>query len=701
MTRSNRFAWTFALKIAVCALAAAAAAATRPSLAGRGDWKVAPGPLEISSEEKAIQPDPARQMQHLVVLLEETDRDERGMPGWTAKVSYHLRAKVLSAEGRSIGDLVLEDPARGDSPVTEFWAISIGPDGKKSSMQKSDLKEQGEGSNRTLRGVIPGIEPGSIVDFGYTMYRNVRFLNVQPIQRTYPVRELRYRWWPDTRLNHTVRSTLSDDLDVDIRRDGQAIVLQAKNLPAVPQEPFMPAEQAVRAAAYFYYPLSGIAPHYGVPSDLIFELIDRGVIRWDSRLANTKFEPDAWWKEEARRFCGAIDTFAEKDAVAGAIQDLGDGPAGESLESKLRRAYGWLGSKLVRTDRMTAEQYETGRSLVQEFVDWQPRGMKQVLASKAALPWQMAFAYIAMARGLGAQADPVLVTDRTERYLDQWLMTMGQFDTVLVAVRAPGEPDEKAVIVDPGSGLPYGEVPWYYTGAPALLFQESGTRRVSVPAAGIDRNVLVSQVHAELDDDGEIVSWTKKGTGQQGYEDRLQLRRMRPDRRQDQLELHCGGGGELHVTKAEAPGLLGDPSGGFEIACEAETTVIAPAAGAATWTVGFEGPWIGEIPLFVDTERAHPAIFDFSKIDKMTFEVKAPDGYALAALPPPIHIEERFGRYKASFAKTDDGFRVEREFMFGPLIVMPDEYGDLRAFLQNVRKADKTMVDLVKAGSGS
>src|SRR5262245_33385693 len=74
------------------------------------ELSVGPGPAVISAEERALQPDPARGAEHAVILLEETDHEEDALR--PSRTSYHLRAKILSAEGRSLADV--EIPHSGE-----------------------------------------------------------------------------------------------------------------------------------------------------------------------------------------------------------------------------------------------------------------------------------------------------------------------------------------------------------------------------------------------------------------------------------------------------------------------------------------------------------------------------------------------------------------------------------------------------------
>ena len=55
-----------------------------------------------------------------------------------------------------------------------------------------------------------------------------------------------------------------------------------------------------------------------------------------------------------------------------------------------------------------------------------------------------------------------------------------------------------------------------------------------------------------------------------------------------------------------------------------------------------------------------------------------------------MKLDEKFGRYELTIVKTDDEFHVSRKLALLPLRVPAEEYEDLRKFLAEVSRADKT-----------
>ena len=157
----------------------------------------------------------------------------------------------------------------------------------------------------------------------------------------------------------------------------------------------------------------------------------------------------------------------------------------------------------------------------------------------------------------------------------------------------------------------------------------------------------------------------------------------------------------MEIVKAEAPRVATDLSAAFHLSCEGESSENVPGESTARWRMPVDGPWMGNVIFLASTERKHPVVLDFPKIDRTILDISPPSGFEAAPPPAAVHIEERWGRYTLEVKRAGAGFHVEREFMFGPILVKQPEYLALREFLQRIRKADQMDVEFVRAGGGS
>src|SRR5438093_1436958 len=185
---------------------------------------IEPGPSAMTEEDKAIQADPAQGIEHGVVLREEYERNEN--LGTDNKYGYHMRAKILSQEARSIGDIVIPyDMNMGD--LYDWWGRTILPDGSVQELKKEELQDEitadlGTKRIRHLKGALRGIVPGCVIDYGY-VYRGKGGIILEhriTLQRPWPIRSFRYRWVPFSNRASAYRVNHAEGLKITTTKDG-------------------------------------------------------------------------------------------------------------------------------------------------------------------------------------------------------------------------------------------------------------------------------------------------------------------------------------------------------------------------------------------------------------------------------------------------------------------------------------------------
>jgi hypothetical protein len=302
-----------------------------------------------------------------------------------------------------------------------------------------------------------------------------------------------------------------------------------------------------------------------------------------------------------------------------------------------------------------------------------------------------------MARAIGADARIVLAVDRSDRFWNQLLKSTDQFSYTLVAVRGPGEPEDKFAFVDAGSGLPYGEVRWRATGVTAMVCSAKGGASVVIPPAPPKANRADTHVTLSFSEqnDAILAKWDRTQSGAGGVDHRRWLRNLDTRERKETLDRLCGASGTVDVTAADLPGLE-DSSKPFRITCEAEDSSTGIDAGTGSYSLYVMGAWWPETPEFTATTRAQPVLFDYPRVDITGIDVTAPRGFKPKSAPPPVKLESPYGRYELYVTATPTGYHVDRAFALGTLVAKPDEYGPLRKFFDDVRNADRTRVQFEK-----
>jgi len=241
------------------------AAAAGNAIAGSAtDIKIQPGPSVMSTVEREIVADVGKGVQHGVVLVEETERNDN--VGTISEIAYRMRAKILSPEGRGLGDISISVERPAD--LKKFWGRTILPDGEVRELLQTQLTAQSVAKNwagemQVLKGALPGVVPGCVIEYGYVVQlESIQRMSRVFLQKAWPVRSLRYRWVPSTYAPASYLLSRSESLPIDAKYDSHSVLITAHDLNPVPEEPSMPPLDEVRASATFYYTTNEKAQEY-------------------------------------------------------------------------------------------------------------------------------------------------------------------------------------------------------------------------------------------------------------------------------------------------------------------------------------------------------------------------------------------------------------------------------------------------------
>lgn len=633
------------------------------AVAGKKGLEIEPGPRKMTAAERAIEPDPARRIEHGVILLHEMEWDQSDI--FRLIITSRQRAKVLTNEARGLGDIDVPFVSEA-MKVKRFWAFAILPDGTVHELAEDDLAFQVEEESRrassgSLRGSLPGIEPGSVIEWGYELRVDVAIPPLPVvIQEEWPVLERTYRWKPAKQLTsaYSLSTPRGGELDMDIDVEDGAVILRARNLPPRIDEPYAPPQATRDAALWCYY-------------------------RFTSAQDSAQFWTLAG-KEEAR----ALERFSKGREVRKAIDEMGL-PRDASLDQKLRHAYDWLLDNVENTSLRSVGERE---KVLDPSADDVKDRAKHVLRKRLGTGSQLDKVFVAFARELGAEANIVRVVDRSEGFWNPMIFSTWQFDGSVVAVRPKGAGLDAITMVDPGSGLPYGLVPWWFTGAQGVLMQEEGYRVVTVPPSEPATNASLTTARVELEEGGELftASWSREGRGQRAYRKR-RLRQLTPADLQERLYDACGAGGSIEVLAAEAPG-LDDLQAPYRITCEAEafTGMANPEVTHYSFSVG--GPWLEPMPDIGEPPRTHAVVFSFPRRDVTELHIEAPPGMVPGEPPPPVQVDSPFGSYRIEAQPTETGFHVTRTFTLSALFIPPEKFREIKRLLDEARRGDDLAV---------
>lgn len=583
-----------------------------------------------------------------MILVEETELNEDY--GTDVERKYHMRAKILSNEARDLADI--EIPLGDREKITDWWGRTLLPDGTVLDVEERELTEQdvvraGRWEVRALKVALPGVVPGCVIDFGYTVKSETRYRSRRvKLQQKWPVLRMRYRWKPTSAYPSAYRVYRSQGLDIAVERDRNAVLIEGRNLPPVAEEPMMPPDHEVRAAAILYYLSHNVSYKY-------------------------------FWDDKAKEFAKNTRRSASGGLVQRALSAL-EGHRDADLLTQLKQAYDWIGANVDNPLFL-------GRTAAPQDV-----------SAGAEDPLDQLF--IEIARELGAAAHVVLAPDRRRHVWDRELKTLRQFEARLVAAYPPDEPDVEVIIVDPSSGLEFAEIPWWVSGVEGLMATREGAQSVFLPPSSPAKNIAQTNAKLRFSDDGTalIAESTRVARGAVGVELAQLQAGLTTAARQDRLDRMCGFGPDVEIRVAEA--VVGYPGVTTKLTCDTERFLPEPVQSFGRYLLSWGGPWVGPPPQLPPGPREHPVVFDFPRVEILELEFNLPDGFRLEELPADTNLVTPYGKYALAFSSTPEAAKVERAFALLPLAVPPDEYDALRAFLEDVRQGDATRLTIERLG---
>lgn len=226
-------------------------------------------------------------------------------------------------------------------------------------------------------------------------------------------------------IQHTQR--LPGNAHVIMNPNG-AYTLEVQDVPAFVHESYAPPEDAFRYQVRFFY--------------------------------TPAVTPDVYWNDEPKRWSKRVDDFAEQTrAIRDAASQITTGA--DTPEAKARKLYDAV-QALDNTDFYRAKTEEERKQL---HLKKNLKHAEDVWREKSGSGNDIAELYLALARAAGLNADGVQVADRSKRIFDASLLSLHQFDALLVALHIDG----KDIYLDPGEKLcPFGQLHWSHTLAGGL-----------------------------------------------------------------------------------------------------------------------------------------------------------------------------------------------------------------------------------------
>jgi transglutaminase-like putative cysteine protease len=627
-----------------------------------------PDELKMTSDPKA--PGAAA----VYLDYEETDNDAQHSQ------IYYSRIKVLTEKGKEAA--TVEIPYRGgEFSIGSVSGRTIHSDGtivpltvkpEDLLIQKYTEVEAGHETYaeqvREQRTVftLPSVEVGSILEYSYQLRFNAQFYwHLDPdwqVQQRYFVHKAHYLFTPTVMLNLLWWPNLPQSAKIITDAAGRYI-LDVKDIPAAPDEEWMPPTDSVLYKVHFYY-----------------------------RGEADSMDVDDYWKDEAKNWSKDVDHFAEptkpiRDAVAGLIAP------GDNDLLKAQKLYAAV-EALDNTDYSR----QVGASELKQLNQKEASRAEDIWAQKRGNSNDLALLYLSLLRAAGLAAYATAVVDRDRGIFDASYMTLEQLDSTLVILNTGG----KDVLLDPGEKMcPFGTVNWRHSDAGGLRQSADGPGRAVTPAQVFATNTIKRLGEITVDPHGGITGTLQiVMTGQEALAWRQTALEVDAAELKKQFDRGLGKivpeGTEAHVDHFLG---LDDPSS-LLMAVVKVTGTIGTSTAKRLILPGFYFETREAEPFVNEETRLEPIDMHYAEqvTEQLTYDL--PASASVEGAPQDTRVSWEGHAVYVVKTKSDQGqLTVARVLARAFDVAKPMDYQDLRGFYQKVAAADQGQLVLTVAQS--
>ena len=595
---------------------------------------------------------------------EETDNDSQHSQ------VYYARIKVLTEKGKEAATVQIpywggEFSIGGVSGRTIHSDGTIVPLTVKPEdllIEKTNEVEVGRqayaGQARKDRTVftLPSVEVGSILEYSFQKRFNAQFYwHLSPewtVQQQYFVHKAHFLFTPFDALDLVWWPILPEGAGVRTDAAGRYI-LDVKDIPAVPDEEWMPPVESFLYKVRFYY-----------------------------RGTTEPLDADDFWKDEAKSWSKDVDHFADptktvRDAVVGLVAPS------DSDVVKAQKLYAAVGA-LDNTDYSR----QVGTSELKQ--------LKQKGASRAEDTWtqkrgdsnDLALLYLSMLRAAGLTAYATKIVDRDQGRFDVSYMSLSQLDHTLVILNAGG----KEILLDPGEKMcPFGTVNWKHSHAEGLRQSADGPGRAVTPSQVFGANTTKRSGELTVDLHGGVTGTLQiVMVGQEALKWRQAALEVDAAELKKQFDRDLAQivpeGVEAHVDHFLG---LDDPNA-LLMAVIKVTGTLGTATSKRLILPGF----------FFETREPEPFVNEETRLeqidmhfasqvtDQLTYDL--PSGATVEGAPQDAKVAWADRAMYIVKTKSDSGeVTVGRLLARAFDVAKPEDYQDLRGFYQKVAAADQ------------
>ena len=578
--------------------------------------------------------------------------------------------KILDRKG---GDVVFsEQYDNGGDKMRDFKAWNISPSGKVKKYAKDEIIDiacaPNDVYNECRRRAVsnkPDVESGAIFGYEATVERRSFASQLSfHFQGSSPVRLARFELTlpPDWSL----QSSSFNGAPPETRSAAGSHTWQMENLPAIEPEAFGPS--ILTLAPWVGVNLTGVTAT-GTPSRSLTS-----------------------WAQAARTLTELNDGQAEPDqAIISKAKSLVEGA---QTDLDRIRAIGHFTQQV---------NYVSVQVNVTKGGGYKPHAATQVFQKLYGDCKDKANLTRAMLKAIGITAYPVAIFSGDRTHVSAAWPSLGVFNHAISAIRVDANTVAPAILDHPKLGrllffdstdpyVPVGYIPGHEQGSLALIGAGGDGDLVRIPEGPAPASSRAREVTASLRPDGGISGTfidTRTGEAQS-----IAIGTFRSSSKSDYVKMIERWVGRSVPGSSISDVNIADNAAGFVLSAKFESRQYAqhPQAGMLIFRAAMLHH--GELRLSEKT-RKQPVVLDADALSE-TVRVALPQEYKVDEIPPPQKLNSPFGSFEASWTSDAGTLVFRRKIEIPARTVPPEQYAELKKFLDTIAGTAELPVVLVK-----
>jgi len=601
---------------------------------------------------------------HAIILLSRYIKDDRN----GTKIKYYRRIKILDEKGAEFGKVSISYGAKWANTF-KVYGRTIHPDGSIFFLDEKDIytvnvvKSQRRNYKSTTF-ILPKIIPGCIIEYIYEHWvEDIDFYTILNFQEEMPVVLSEFIWivnkfFPFSYyIDKPPKNKFEIILDPPNSNYPKEIKFIFSELPPLLNESFAPPKNERGTTGYFFY---------------IYE----------------KKNSDEFWNEYASVIYNYVENFIKKQkSIEEIFKELK--PDITPME-KISFCYYYLQKNIQNTEYLTEEQKKGNFKELKKV-----KNLDDMFKKGYGSSLQINFAFLAMARNLGFDANIVGVIDRTEKYFKKELQRYEQIDNIFITIKFP---DGKNYFFNPGNPfLPFGRINYEFQSTIGLILKDKKYELISIPSEDEYKNIEINKLEIKLNEDfSATCNYNAKIRGQRAFSlfEEYFDKTFEEKKKKVEDRINSFFNEKIAINSYDIK-IPDKKDQDLEISCDFSISKIGSQAGNKVLL----NPSIlrmDEGQMFVSENRINPIIFNYNKIIIDEIIIQLPENFKLESLPENVVFENLFGRYEAIFEAEGNKIKYKRTVKRTKQTLAPNLYKSVKDFFQKQFEYDQLSIVLAE-----